>query len=71
MLNIVSWTGTITSILGAFFMAFGHTKIGYIMFTFGSMLWLIIGITRKDRSLAVLNGTFLTANIIGLFRSFI
>ncbi len=71
MKNSLSWLGTITSILGAFLMAFGIVGAGYILFSLGSLSWLIIGYIGKDKPLITLNATFFVANIIGLYRAFI
>ena len=70
-MKIVSWLGTITSILGSFLMAFGMAKYGYILFCIGSVSWLSVGVVNKDKPLCVLNGTFFIANLIGLYRAFV
>ena len=70
MIKIISWLGTISSILGSFIIAFGLMQIGYIAFIIGSVSWLIVGINKKELPLIVLNGTFFIANIIGLYRAF-
>ena len=67
----ISWFGTFASIAGAFLMAFGIVKCGYVFFSLGSISWLIIGITAKDKAMITMNGTFFVANIIGLFRAFV
>jgi hypothetical protein len=69
--NLTSWIGTLTSIAGAFFMAFGMVQIGYPLFCIGSLCWLAIGIVAKDNALLTLNATFFIANIIGLYRAFV
>lgn len=71
MKNLVSWIGTLTSIIGAFLMAFGFVKFGYCFFTVGSASWLAIGIIAKDKALLTLNATFFVANVIGLYRAFV
>lgn len=71
MNKVISWFGTAASISGAFLMAFGIVQMGYICFSLGSISWLYIGVTNKDKPLIVLNGTFFIANIIGLYRAFI
>ena len=65
----VEWFGTVTSILGSFTVALGILLPGFLLFTAGSISWLIVGLTRKDNPLTVLNGTFFAANIIGLYRA--
>ena len=71
MKKYISWLGTMASIAGAFLMAFGMVKPGYLLFCIGSVSWLYVGFANKDKPLMVLNGTFFVANIIGLYRAFI
>ncbi len=71
MKQLISWIGTVASIAGAFFMAFGFFKLGYPAFCIGSLCWLAIGIIAKDKALLTLNATFFVANIIGLYRAFV
>ena len=70
MMNKISWLGTMASIIGSFIVASQLFLIGYCFFIVGSVSWLIVGISRKDKSLVVLNGTFFLANILGLYNSF-
>ena len=66
----VAWSGTITSVLGSFLVAFGIYLAGYTAFLIGSSCWLIVAWFRRDHALALLNGVFFAANIIGLWRAF-
>ena len=68
--KLVSWLGTVTSIVGAFMVASQIIFFGYIAFIVGSVSWLIVGITKKDKPLIVLNATFFVANLIGLYNAF-
>lgn len=70
MISFVSWFGTFASILGSFAVATKMFQIGYVLFTFGSLAWLIVAFKRKDKSLGVLNGTFFVANVVGLVNFF-
>lgn len=70
-LDIISWFGTIASIVGAFLVANSYFQIGYIAFTFGSASWLFIGIVKKDKPLLILNLVFFLANLNGLYNFFI
>ena len=65
----LAYFGTLTSIVGAFLVAFGFILAGYIFFSLGSISWLIVGLARKDSPLIILNSTFFVANIIGLVRA--
>ena len=71
MIKLISWVGTLASILGSFIIAFGFMKIGYSAFIIGSASWLIVGINKKDIPLITLNGTFFVANLIGIYRAFV
>lgn len=66
-MRLVSWIGTAASILGSFAMAFQFFLFGYCAFLVGSVSWLILGFSKRDNPLIVLNGAFLTANMIGLY----
>lgn len=70
MITFVSWFGTITSVIGSFLVANKMFQLGYILFTFGSMSWLIVAWVKRDKALGVLNATFLVANIMGLINFF-
>ena len=65
----ISWIGTIASVIGSFVVAFGAMLAGYSLFIVGSVSWLIVAAKRRDASLAVLNGFFFMANLIGLSRA--
>ena len=67
MTKIISWLGTLTSIIGAFLVASQIVLFGYCAFIIGSVSWLIVGIVNKDKPLIVLNGTFFLANLLGLY----
>lgn len=66
-MKIISWIGTIASILGAYLVALQFILVGYVAFSIGSITWLFVGISRKDNALIVMNGTFFVANMIGLY----
>lgn len=70
MITFISWFGTAVSILGAFLLPYGYMQAGYILFTLGSISWLTVGLAKKDRALCLLNGTFLCANLLGLYKNF-
>ncbi len=70
MINKISWIGTFSRIIGAFIVASQLFFLGYCFFIIGSLSWLIVGFSRKDKSLITLNGTFFLANILGLYNAF-
>lgn len=65
----MKWLGTIASVVGSFVVALQIYILGYILFLIGSVSWLYIGIKSGDKPLTVLNGFFLAANIIGLWKA--
>ena len=69
MIKMISWFGTMVSIIGAFCVASQIILIGYILFSLGSISWLYIGIIKKDSALYILNGTFFIANMLGLYNA--
>ena len=70
MITFVSWFGTVVSILGSFAVASKMFQIGYVLFTFGSLAWLIVAFVKRDKALGVLNGTFFAANLLGIYNNF-
>ena len=70
MITLVSWFGTVVSILGSFAVASKMFQIGYVLFTFGSLSWLTVAYVKRDRALGVLNGTFFLANLLGIYNNF-
>ena len=68
-MKTIAWFGTVTSILGSFTVALHFMLAGYVLFLAGSISWLYVGIIRRDWSISVLNGFFLTANMIGLYNA--
>ena len=68
-LEFTKWVGTITSVIGAFIVAVGALKLGYILFTVGSGAWFIVGFWTKDKAMITLNAFFLAADFVGLWRA--
>ena len=67
--NVVSWIGTLSSVVGSFVVAFQIFVLGYTLFLVGCACWLWIAVKTRNHSLLVLNGFFMVANIIGLVKS--
>ena len=65
-LKIISWLGTINSIVGAFLVANGIFLLGYCIFASGAILWLIVAKMQKNEAMFFLELVFLTANINGI-----
>lgn len=70
-MNKLAWIGTVTSIIGSFAVAMAQYKMGYVLFTAGSLSWLIVAYARRDKSLGTLNATFFVANILGIYNNFL
>lgn len=68
---MISWIGTVCSVVGSFVVAFQILVLGYTLFLIGSLSWLYVGIVKRDKPLIVLNGVFFLANVIGLTRAVI
>lgn len=66
---MLGWFGTIASVAGSFIVALHFMVVGYSLFLFGSVVWLIVGVKTKQNNLIALNAAFLCANILGLFNS--
>lgn len=66
---MIGWIGTIASVVGSFLVALQIFLVGYCCFIVGSISWLFVGFKSKNWSLATLNGFFLTANIIGIWKA--
>jgi len=66
---MIGWIGTVASVIGSFVVAFQILIIGYILFLIGSISWLWVSIKTRNLSLGVLNGFFMCANIIGLYKA--
>ena len=69
-MNKISWFGTLASVCGSFVVAAQFYRIGYILFLLGSVSWLIVALHRRDKALGFLNGAFLLANLLGLYKVF-
>ena len=67
-MKFLSWIGTGASIAGSFIVAWQIFLLGYMLFLVGSVSWLMVAVSRRDKSLAILNGTFMVANCIGLWK---
>ena len=71
MIQKIEWIGTLSSIIGAFIVAFGFMLAGYSFFLVGSVSWLYVGFKQQNKPLMVLNFTFFLANVVGFVRSVI
>lgn len=65
-LKLISWLGTINSIIGAFLVANGIFLVGYCIFASGAILWLIVAKMQKNEAMFFLELVFLIANINGI-----
>lgn len=67
-MKALKWIGTIFSIIGSFVVAFQIFILGYLFFIIGSISWLVVAMITREKPLAILNGFFLCANVIGLYK---
>jgi len=66
---MIGWIGTVASVIGSFVVAFQILILGYSFFLVGCICWLWVSIKTRNLSLGVLNGFFMCANIIGLWKA--
>lgn len=66
---MIGWIGTVASVIGSFVVAFQILILGYSFFLVGCICWLWVSIKTRNLSLGVLNGFFMCANIIGLYKA--
>ena len=69
----LEWTGAIGAILAAGLIAgdFGRrvTGWGFVLFSVGSVIWIVSGLTAKDgMPIAVQNGILLLINLYGVWQ---
>jgi len=64
------WIGTITGIVGAILIALniGAVVYGFGLFFISSLLWTIVALIQKERSLMLLQGVYIGLNILGIIR---
>jgi hypothetical protein len=67
---MIEWLGTAASVIGSFLVGMTFYFVGYIFFVVGSVSWFYIGFKKRDNALMVLNGFFMTANVIGIYNVF-
>ena len=66
----LEFIGVFAGILGAFLVANGVFKIGYILFTVSSICLVSTAFNQRNWNLVALQGVFLIANFNGLFTFF-
>ena len=66
-MKAIETLGTICGIIGAFLVAMKFGQYGYPFFFISSLCLLTSAIKFKQKNFIALQGTFFTANVIGLF----
>ena len=66
-MKYIETLGTICGIIGAFLVAMKLGQFGYPFFFVSSLCLLSSAIKFKQKNFIALQGTFFTANVIGLF----
>lgn len=67
MIKKVEFVGTATGIIGAFLVAVKLGNFGYPFFLVSSLSLCYTAVKQGNKNLVALQGTFLAANVIGLF----
>lgn len=65
MLNVLKWSGTGFTVLGAVLTSLGVDPLNVYAFNLGAVLWLIAAVKMKETSLIVVNAALLTIYAFG------
>lgn len=70
MTTWLKWTGTITGISGALWLALNlpSSGWGFLLFTVSSICWVIAGRLMREASLVSLHSVYLLVNLVGIYR---
>ena len=70
MLEATKWIGTAAGIIGAAVIALNLNvnQYGYALFLVSSALWAVVAVIQREASLCLLQLTFTTINVVGLWR---
>jgi hypothetical protein len=71
MNKIISWAGTVASIVGSFAVAGHFFLLGYLAFLAGAGALLTVFVKNRDWSQIMLQCFFLVANLIGLYNALV
>lgn len=64
--QVLEWTATVIVMIGVGINALGHHPEGPIVMTFGSLLWVIVGVRWKTASIIITNTAIAIVTIVGL-----
>ncbi len=64
--EVLEWTATVIVMIGVGINALGHHPEGPIVMTFGSLLWVIVGVRWKTASIIITNTAIAIVTIVGL-----
>lgn len=69
-MSAVKWFGTLTGVAGALILALNIpiSGWGWVLFAVSAAAWTAAGMAMREYSLAVLQGTFLIVDLIGIWR---
>ena len=71
VLNLWKWVATVLAISGGIMFSLNIeniTRYGVIPFLLSSIIWFIIGIEMKEKSIIMLNATFIFINVLGVYQ---
>jgi hypothetical protein len=70
--SVISWVAALTGMFAATVVAWNHnartTGVGFVIFTFSSVAWIIASMQRDDTSLLAQNAALLLINVLGVYR---
>lgn len=67
-MQIIKWSATFLTILGAIFTSMDMYPWNVVAFNFGSLLWVWFAVLIKEKSLIVVNVGLLSVYVVGLVK---
>lgn len=64
--QVLEWTATVIVMIGVGVNALGHHPEGPMIMTFGSLLWVIVGVRWKTASIIITNSVIVVVTVVGL-----
>lgn len=68
-LNLWKWAATALGIGGGIMISLNIeniTQYGFIPFLISSLIWMFVGLRMSEKSIVLLNATFIIINILGI-----
>ena len=67
------WLATFLGVMGGVMISLNIpeiTRYGFIPFLFSSVIWIFVAVKMNERSLVMLNATFIIINVTGIYQWF-